>query len=126
MSSTATRAPPQMYAFRRPRRPPAGAAPAPARWGVPVRCPAPGLPSAARFPVGAARPAPEPAALTFVMVRPARDRSGYRPWRVLLVVGVVAVGPVTARAARGHLARPRGRRPLLNHGAPPEGDRTMH
>src|SRR5262249_58300283 len=63
----------------------------------------------------------EAAALTFVMVRPARNHSGHRPGRVLLVVGVVAVGPVTARAAGGHPAGPRGRRPLLNHGAPPEG-----
>src|SRR5437016_4930762 len=118
MSSTATKAPPQMYAARRPRRAPAAARARALR----PRPPDGASPSGARLPGGAARPALGPAALTFVRVRPARDHSGYRPWRVLLVVGVVAVRPFAARAARGHPAGPRGRRrPLLNHGAPPGG-----
>src|SRR5215470_10036100 len=138
MSSTATRAPPQMYAARRPRRAPAAARPralrppgGPSPPGGPFPsggpCPAAGRTPGGRFPGGTGGPVPEPAAFTFVMVRPARDRSGHRPRRVLLVIaGVVAVGPVTARTARGHPAGARGRRPLLNHGAPPGRDRAMH
>src|SRR4029077_7024056 len=111
------------------RGPPAGTAPAPGRrglpgrWVLPVRWPAPGLMLGVRLPGRVARPVPGTAALTLLVVRPPRHRSGYRPWRVLLliIVGIVVVGPVTARPAGGYPSGPRGRRPLLNHGAPPGG-----
>ena len=81
----------------------------PARWACSAcwasqacwaRPPGPALPvTGTRLP-GAAGRAVTPPVLTFVLVRPAGDDPRPRPWRVLLViVGVVIVGPGTTRAA---------------------------